>query len=110
MIRCEICGESPNYPMTKKEKDNVKGWLCCACFCRHAGKRVEMQKRVLLESIHPEEIRRVRKEILGWTQQVLDLKLRLPTNHTNRVENGHELPRQVLFDFIKEILEGESQK
>jgi ribosome-binding protein aMBF1 (putative translation factor) len=93
--------------MTQKEKENVTGFLCCSCFCRTAGKRVEMEERVLLESIHPEEIRRVRKDVLGWTQKKLDYKLKLPTNHTNRVENGHELPTLELFNFIKGIMEEE---
>jgi len=107
MIVCDYCGEPPDYPMTKKEKENVVGFTCGSCYCRMAGKRVEVKERALLESIHPEEIRRIRKEVLGWTQQTLDLKLRLPTNHTNRVENGHDLPHHDLFNFIKKILEEE---
>ena len=107
MIVCDYCGEPPDYPMTKKEKENVKGFLCGSCYCRTAGKRVEVQERALLESIHPEEIRRVRKEVLGWTQKDLDFKLKLPTNHTNRVENGHVLPTSDLFNFIQEIMKEE---
>jgi ribosome-binding protein aMBF1 (putative translation factor) len=93
--------------MTEKEKGNVTGFLCCGCFCRTAGKQFVLEEHTLLKSISPEEIRRIRKEVLGWTQKTLDCKLKLPTNHTNRVENGHDLPTLELFNFIKGIKEEE---
>jgi predicted transcriptional regulator len=70
------------------------------CYCTTLGRVVRAKEKAFLESIPPDEIKRIRKEILGWTQQDVDIHLKLPQNHTNRVENGHILPKKELVEFL----------
>lgn len=92
-LLCDTC-QTP-----AKKPNDVKSFTCGVCSAR-AVIRLEQEKKQYRQSLDPEDIKRVRKETLGWTQKRVDIKLGLTSNHTNRVENGHILPDKKLVDFI----------
>lgn len=96
ILRCSSCGTEPKYPVGP---DTI-GYTCAICAMGLAHIH-DQQEKSRLASLSPEDVKSCRKsQDPKMTQKDFDTMLRLPTNHTNRVENGHVLPHENLYMFV----------
>lgn len=96
VLRCS-CGAEPKYPVGP---DTIS-YTCALCAMGLA--RIHEEKEVnRLSSVSPEDVKSFRLSLKPkMIQKDMDTWLHLPTNHTNKVENGHVVPHENLFNLIK---------
>lgn len=96
ILRCSSCGMEPKYPVGP----GTIAYTCATCAMGLAHICDEKAKN-RLAALSPEDVKSCRKAHKPkLTQKDFDTLLKLPTNHTNRVENGHILPHENLFMYV----------